>query len=361
MNYAAIRSILLTLILLPASWAAFGAVRGTALSAILFALAAYVLASESRWARSVRIVAVVLGLSAVVGLAVSAVRAARETARGMQCENHLRQIGLAVRNYWDCHGRYPPICTYDNSGRPMHSWRLLIKPFLDASATYARCNFTEPWDGPSNQKVLAHRQFVYQCPMDKTAWKPGSTATSYVAIVGRRASLRHGNAKSPNHESTDQKLDSQTAFLVIEMHDSRIQWTEPKDIDFDDVHALQSMRAKSPHARDNGYFFCPTPAVNAVLVHGDMVFMFPWDSRTSVLTGLLPPDELLLPPEELRRIERSRGKYDATSQLFQEELRVHWPHLVGLPVWILAVALLSYQAIVAARGKWGGVNRDKSN
>ena len=37
MNYGVIRSILLTLIMLSASWAAFGAVGGTAVSAILFA------------------------------------------------------------------------------------------------------------------------------------------------------------------------------------------------------------------------------------------------------------------------------------------------------------------------------------
>jgi len=80
-----------------------------------------------------------------------------------------------------------------------------------------------------------------------------------------------------------------------------------------------------------------------------MVFVFPWDSRTSVLTDLLPPEELLLPPEELRKIEMARGKYDPYSQLRREELRVHWPHLIGLPVWIVAVALLSYQGLVATR------------
>ena len=65
MNYGAIRSILLTVTLLSASWAAFGAVSGTAVSAILFASAAYFLVRESRWTRSIRIAAVVLGLSAV--------------------------------------------------------------------------------------------------------------------------------------------------------------------------------------------------------------------------------------------------------------------------------------------------------
>src|SRR4029079_15622912 len=143
-----------------------------------------------------------------------------------------------------------------------------------------------------------------QCPTDKAAHAPGSTATSYVAIVGKRAKWRHREAVSTDEKLANPKAD---AFLVIEMGNSGIQWTEPKDIDFDDVPDLQSIAAKSPHTRDHDYFSYQTPGVNAALVHGDMVFVFPWDSRPSVLTGLLPPEELLLPPEELRKIEMSRG------------------------------------------------------
>ena len=130
MNYGAIRSILLTVILLSASWAAFGAVSGTAVSAILFVLAAYFLVRESRWTRSIRIAAVVLGLSALVGLAVPAVKAARETARCMQCVNRLKQLAAGVQNYHDVQGCYPLPCTRDKAGRPMHSWRLLILPYF---------------------------------------------------------------------------------------------------------------------------------------------------------------------------------------------------------------------------------------
>ena len=342
-TYGAIRSILLTVILLSASWAAFGAASGTAVIAILFASAIYLMARESLWTQSIRVAAVLLGLSALVGLVLSSVNTARETARCMACESNLRQIGMAVRCYWDCYGCYPPTCTYDKSGRPMHSWRLFIKPFLDASATFALCNVNEPWDSPSNQKLLAVSQRVYKCPTDQTAYAPGSTATSYVAIVGKRATWRHVEA-----ESTDQKLHNQAtdAFLVIEMHDSGIQWTEPKDIEFDDVPALKSIAAKSSHARDNGYFYCKTPAVNAVLVHGDMVFVFPLDCRRSVMTGLLPP-QTLLPPENpsIEMHHRSKGDLD----LFQEELQVDWLHVVGLPVWMVTVALSVYQGIAASQ------------
>src|SRR6187549_196399 len=78
MIYGAIRFILLTVILLPASWAAFGAVSGTSICVLLFASAAYFLVSGSRWTRSIRIAAIWLGLAALIGLLVPAVQAARE-------------------------------------------------------------------------------------------------------------------------------------------------------------------------------------------------------------------------------------------------------------------------------------------
>jgi hypothetical protein len=328
-------TLLLVLVVASASWAAFGTVGGTAVSAILLALAVQFWAGKSHRPRLLRAAAAILGLAALICLLVPAVNAARETARCSQCKNNLKQIGLALRNYWDTWGSFPPTSTYDESGRPMHSWRLLIKPYLDSSATYDSCNLNEPWNGASNRRLLAHREYIYQCPADPTAWAPDCTTTSYLAVVGRRAAWRWNRPETP--EEGDLHRQSADTFLVVEMADSAVQWPEPKDVRFNDIPALRSLAAKSPHARNNGYFYYKTPALNAVLVHGDMLFIFPWDSTTGVLTGLLPPEK--------PRIGAERGpKYDPFSQLYREELRINWFHSIGLPVWIVAVWLLARSA-----------------
>ena len=51
----------------------------------------------------------IIGL--LVGLLLPAVQSAREAARGSQCSNNLRQIGLAVQTYLSRCGKYP--CVYD--------------------------------------------------------------------------------------------------------------------------------------------------------------------------------------------------------------------------------------------------------
>jgi hypothetical protein len=338
-------TLLLVLVVACASWAAFGAGGGMAASMILLALAIQIWAGKFRGGRPVRIVAGVFWLLALVCLLLPAIKAARDNARCMLCMSNLRVIGVALQNYRACYGCYPPPCTYDAAGRPMHSWRLLITPFLATSPIYNAYHLNEAWDGPSNRKVMAdHYPCIYACPMVLT-WPPGSNTTSYVALVGRRAAWAGDkDASRENHNKQEHAADT---FLVIEMADSKIQWTEPKDVRFDDVQALRSLAANSPHLRNNGYFYRETPGVNAVLVDGDRIFMFPYDSTPDVLAALLPPKVT----EDATR----RDKHDPLDDPYTEKPRIHWPHCIGLPVWIVAAGLLFYQVMRSYAASGGHV------
>src|SRR5262245_40148113 len=67
----------------------------------------------------------------LIALLLPAVQAAREAARRTACANNLKQIGLAFQNYADAHGQFPPAYLADKDGKPMHSWRVLILPFME--------------------------------------------------------------------------------------------------------------------------------------------------------------------------------------------------------------------------------------
>ncbi len=70
--------------------------------------------------------------------------------RRSECANHLRQIALALHDYHQVYGCLPPAHVDGPGGKPMHSWRVLILPFLHYDELYRQYDFAEPWDGPKN-------------------------------------------------------------------------------------------------------------------------------------------------------------------------------------------------------------------
>src|SRR4029450_11476448 len=65
-------------------------------------------------------------------------RSGVSAARRMSCQNHLKQIAIALLNYQDVYHSLPPAYTVDASGKPLHSWRTLILPYLEPRALYEK-------------------------------------------------------------------------------------------------------------------------------------------------------------------------------------------------------------------------------
>ena len=141
------------------------------------------------------------------------------------CRNNLRQIGIALHNYHDTYGSFPPAYVADATGRPMHSWRVLILPFLEEEALYDRYDFSEPWDGPNNRLLATAMPKIYGCPSDGSAWPTG--CTSYVGIIGASAMWR-GEYPVSCGQVTDA---SGSTLLVVESHGCGIPWMAPVDLD----------------------------------------------------------------------------------------------------------------------------------
>jgi len=83
----------------------------------------------------------------------------------VQSRNNLKQIGLAMHNYHDTFGAFPPAVVNGPDGKPWHSWRVLLLPYLDAAEVYNQYRFDEPWDGPNNRKLLSKMPKVYSDPI----------------------------------------------------------------------------------------------------------------------------------------------------------------------------------------------------
>ena len=113
-------------------------------------------------------------------LAIPAITETRTPARRTVCSNNLRQIILAIYNYESFHGSLPPAFTTDAAGNKLHSWRVLILPYLEHRSLYDQIDLTKPWNHPVNIKFTNQMPDVFRCPSGKN--KPDET--TYVAIIG---------------------------------------------------------------------------------------------------------------------------------------------------------------------------------
>jgi type II secretory pathway pseudopilin PulG len=164
----------------------------------------------------------VLGLLAAIF--VPAIRSARPYALALHCRNNLDQIGRALEQYHDDYGRFPPAYTVDADGRPLHSWRTLLLPYLEEQELYDRIDLSKPWDDPANRRVYPDFIRAYRC-----VGKPEITAnTAYLAIVAPGSAIRPVESCSMR-EITD---GLNNTLLIIEADAScAVPWMTPQDVD----------------------------------------------------------------------------------------------------------------------------------
>ena len=207
----------------------------------------------------------------------------RTVARQLQCTSHLHEIAAALTAYHDAKGTYPPAYIADAGGQPLHSWRVLILPYLGRDDLYARYRFDEPWDGPHNRALLAEMPAQFGCPSEPGPMH-GRTQTSYLAVVGP-GTVWSGKQPVGMSKITD---GTSNTLLVVEVHDSGIAWLEPRDLHVAQmtpgVNPLRGQGISSRHGsrNDNGR----GTRAQAVFCDGHTQLL-PNDLRPETLHGLL--------------------------------------------------------------------------
>ncbi len=161
----------------------------------------------------------------VVMLLLPATRTARPAARRAQCSNNLKQISLALQTYHDQYHSLPPAYTVDATGKPLHSWRTLILPFLQPTL-YESIDLTKPWDDPANAAALESNVAAYQCP--GTDLPPNHT--TYFACVTPDG-LFCGTAENSPSASAIESDQARMMMLVEVSQDQAIPWMQPRDAD----------------------------------------------------------------------------------------------------------------------------------
>lgn len=151
-------------------------------------------------------------------------RDAREAARRSQCRNNLKQIGLALHNYHEDHGSFPPAYTVAADGTPLHSWRTLLLPYLDQNNLYQRVDLSKPWSHPDNAFLMGHSVPCYRCP---SATIPKGQ-TIYLGVAAPGGCFEPGRTTKIS-EITDGTTNT---LIVVEVPAVQsVPWMAPYDAD----------------------------------------------------------------------------------------------------------------------------------
>ncbi len=148
----------------------------------------------------VELLVVITIIGILIALLLPAVQSAREAARRLQCQNNLKQLGLACLNYESIYGVFPPASHWAqgptgmpstdiqtaNQSNLRENWVIMILPFLEQQPLYDAFDLTLPITDPENEQARSAQLAVMRCPTDP------ANRTNYSGQSGNSHTSNHG-------------------------------------------------------------------------------------------------------------------------------------------------------------------------
>lgn len=162
---------------------------------------------------------------------------ARSASERVQSANNCRQLALAMHNYADQNGAFPPAVLYGPDGKTPYSWRVALLPYIEQEALYKQYRRDEPWDSAANLKVLEQMPDTYRV----TGVSRADKDADYFVFTGPET-LFNGKQGRRLGEVTDGL--SNTLLLVEARRD--IPWTKPEDLPYASDQPLPALGGLVP-------------------------------------------------------------------------------------------------------------------
>lgn len=178
------------------------------------------------------LIGVLLVIGAIV-VSVVAYQSVSQVVSRVQTHHDLKSILLALHEYHDEHGHFPPAKVVDENGN-MRSWRSLIN-----GANYGY-DQSQPWDSDGNRPAI-----------QKNSYASRLQGQGYLclAIVGETAAwLPSGTRKM--RDFTD---GSHNTLLLLAIRDTEIEWWEPRDLLLDGTNLTIEGDPSRPVNLKNAY------------------------------------------------------------------------------------------------------------
>jgi prepilin-type N-terminal cleavage/methylation domain-containing protein len=122
----------------------------------------------------IELLVVIAIIGVLVGLLLPAVQKVREAANRISCANNLKQLALAVHDFHDARGTFPPNNLYSfDPTKPNWSWLANLLPMIEQDNLYRAANIGGNPPNAIDQSLpqIATRVKTFLCPSDPDAWR----------------------------------------------------------------------------------------------------------------------------------------------------------------------------------------------
>jgi prepilin-type N-terminal cleavage/methylation domain-containing protein len=240
----------------------------------------------------VELLVVIAIIGILVALLLPAIQAAREAARRAQCNNNLKQFGLALHNYHDTYGALPcrqggPSWTGGGFTPPRWSGFVNLLPFIEQTALYDEIAGTvsHVWNGGAT--YFDEQVDTLLCPSDSVESPDGWGLVNYAFNMGDSYSRTDNPIRGVFGQETYKRLSH-----ILDGTSNTIAMSEA-------IKAQNNNRIGRAVSNDRtNPLGCMSRMVNGVYVSGSLIdqnrcFGTRWqDGRQGYcgLTTILPPN-----------------------------------------------------------------------